>query len=378
MRIVLVGPYPADPGRVAGGVESAFVNLVDGLASFSDLELAVVTFDRGADRSRRVDGPPARVEYLAARERLVNLTLYRGDRRLLRQALDELAPDVVHAQDTLGYGYVSLRVARREPVVVSIHGIVRETRKLVQRPRDRLQVTVAGVWLERYCVRNAKYLVQPTRYPEEYFDGELRGRIVDVGNAVSDAFFAVEPAPVRGRVLFVGGVTDGKRVLDLVEAIARVRVAAPDVTLRVAGPPSEPYAQRVAERIAELGLGDCAALLGPLSTEQLLEEYRLASVFVLPSAQETSPMVIAEAMAAGVPVVATRVGGVPYLVDHGATGLLVDVGDLDALADRIAALVGDDDLRRAFGRTARSRASERYRPVEVAARVRAVYEEAAG
>jgi glycosyltransferase involved in cell wall biosynthesis len=360
MRIVLVGPYPADPGRVAGGVESAFVNLVDGLASFGDLELAVVTFDRGADRSRRVDGPPARVEYLAARERLVNLTLYRGDRQLLRQALDELAPDVVHAQDTLGYGYVSLRVARREPVVVSIHGIVRETRKLVQRPRDRLQVTVAGVWLERYCVRNAKYLVQPTRYPEEYFDGELRGRIVDVGNAVSDAFFAVEPAPVRGRVLFVGGVTDGKRVLDLVEAIARVRVAAPDVTLRVAGPPSEPYAQRVAERIAELGLGDCA------------------SVFVLPSAQETSPMVIAEAMAAGVPVVATRVGGVPYLVDHGATGLLVDVGDLDALADRIAALVGDDDLRRAFGRTARSRASERYRPVEVAARVRAVYEEAAG
>src|SRR5207247_8725114 len=194
MRVVLAGPYPADPGRVAGGVESSFVNLVHGLASFGDLELAVITFDRGAERSRRVDGPPARVEYLAARERLVNLTLYRGDRRLLRQALDELAPDVVHAQDALGDGYVSLKVARGETVVVSIHGIVRETRKSVQRPRDRLQVTLAGVWLERYCVRNAKYLVQPTRFPAEYFGGELRGRIVDVGNAVSEALFAVEPA----------------------------------------------------------------------------------------------------------------------------------------------------------------------------------------
>jgi glycosyltransferase involved in cell wall biosynthesis len=127
----------------------------------------------------------------------------------------------------------------------------------------------------------------------------------------------------------------------------------------------------------ELGLGGRAALLGPLSTEQLLEEYRLASLFVLPSAQETSPMVIAEAMAAGVPVVATRVGGVPYLVEDGATGFLVDVGDIDALARRIASLIADDDVRGAVGGAARSRARERYRPVDVAARVRAVYEEAA-
>jgi glycosyltransferase involved in cell wall biosynthesis len=99
-------------------------------------------------------------------------------------------------------------------------------------------------------------------------------------------------------------------------------------------------------------------------------------VLVLASQQETSPMVIAEAMASGVPVVATRVGGIPYLVDDGRTGFLVGVGDVDALTARLSELLGDDAKRRAFGEAARARAAERFKPAAVAARVRDVYIEA--
>jgi glycosyltransferase involved in cell wall biosynthesis len=109
----------------------------------------------------------------------------------------------------------------------------------------------------------------------------------------------------------------------------------------------------------------------------MLDEYRRAAVFVLPSAQETSPMVIAEAMAAGVPVVATRVGGVPYLVEDGRTGFFVEVGDIDGLAQRVGDLLGDERTRRSFAAAARSRA-EQFRTAAVAARVRTVYEEAVG
>jgi glycosyltransferase involved in cell wall biosynthesis len=75
--------------------------------------------------------------------------------------------------------------------------------------------------------------------------------------------------------------------------------------------------------------------------------------------------------------VATRVGGVPHLIEEGRTGFLVEVGDSNALAQRLAALLDDERTRRSFASAARLRA-ERFRSSAVAARVRAVYEEAVG
>jgi glycosyltransferase involved in cell wall biosynthesis len=377
MRVALVGPYPLDPGQVAGGVEASFVNLVQGLALLDGLEPHVIAFVPPSGRAQEVDVAGTPVRYVPAPTRHNNLTLYRTQRRLLRRVLDELEPDVVHAQDALGYGYVCLRAAKREAVVISVHGIVRETRKSLTRPRDRLQVTLAGVAVEAYCVRRARYLVQPTRYPEEYFDGEVRGHIVDVGNGVQDRFFAVEPQPEPGRVLYAGAVTELKRVLDLVDAFARVRATVPGAALRIAGDaPDGDYLARVRGRVAEHGLEDDVTLLGRLRTDELLEEYRRASLFALVSGQETSPMVVAEAMAASVPIVATRVGGVPYLVDDGRTGVLVGVADVVALGDGIAGLLSDEPRRAELARAARRRAEERFRIADVAARVRAVYRDA--
>ena len=377
MRVALVGPYPGNAGLVAGGVEASFVNLVRGLAAFDDLELHVVTFAPPTEPAREVDlGGGARVRYVPAPSRYNNLTLHRSRRRILRRVLDELRPDLVHAQDALGYGYVCLRAASREAVVVSIHGIVRETRKSLRRPRDRLQVTLAGVPLETYCVRRARYLVQPTRYPEEYFDGEIRGRIVDVGNGVPESVFALEPRAEPGRLLYAGAVIELKRVLDLVDAFADTRAAVPHAVLRIAGRGDDDYVTRVKARVDERGLGGAVTMLGPLRTEDLLEEYRRASVFVLASEQETSPMVIAEAMAASVPVVATRVGGIPHLVDDGRTGLLVAPGDVASLAGAIRGLLADEPRRAEFARRSHLRAQERFRLADVAARVREVYLEA--
>ena len=374
MRVALVGPYPVDPERIGGGVETAFVNLVEGLAASPDVDVRVLSFVRGARVARDVETGPAPVTFLPGTERLNNATLYRGDRRTLARALVSLRPDVVHAQDALGYGFTCLKVGHEAPLVVSIHGIVREELKHLPRLVDRVRTRVARVPMERYCVRHARYLVQPTRYPELYFGDEIRGRIVDVGNAISGRFFAVEPAPEPGRVLYSGAIMLRKRLLDLVEAIAGVRASVPDVRLRVAGAPSDvPYAAAVRERIAELDLEEHVSLLGALTPEQLAEEYRHAALYVLPSGQETSPMGIGEAMAAAVPVVATRTGGVPYLVDEGVTGFVVDVGDIDALGSRIAEVLGDEEGRAELSVAARAAALRRFRGDVVAARVLDVY-----
>lgn len=87
-------------------------------------------------------------------------------------------------------------------------------------------------------------------------------------------------------------------------------------------------------------------------------------------------MVIGEAMAAGVPVVATRVGGVTSLVDEGRTGHTVEPGDVGALAERICEVLGDPAAARALGNAGREKADKSYRVAAVAGRVRAVYDQA--
>lgn len=379
MRVVLIGPYPVDKNRPSGGVEASFLNLLEGLRVFGDVEPHVVTFVPGAKRQLSADNGSYPVRYLPGRSRFNNLTLYRGNRLTLQRALAELRPDIVHAQDAIGYGYVSLRAAGRVPVVVSIHGIVREEPKHLAMGLERLRTGVARARVQAYCIRHARYLLQPTTYPEEYFGREIRGRIVDVGNPIADRFFEVERAPERGRLLFAGTVSRGKRLLDLVEALPLLRRSVPDVSLRAAGPTPDPaYLSLVRARIAELGLEDRVTLLGPLTPAELLEEYGRASLLVLPSGQETSPMVIGEAMAVGLPVVATRVGGVPYLVEDGRTGFVVDVGDVDAIAERASRLLAADRRGFEFGAAARRVACERFRSADVAARVRDVYLAALG
>jgi glycosyltransferase involved in cell wall biosynthesis len=376
MRIALVGPYPADPRRFGGGVETAFFNLVQGLSLLDDLEIHALTFARGAESERRADTDRAAVHYLPGRARLNSLTFHRGDRAVLRRALDVIAPDVIHAQEALGYGYVCLKVASGEPVIVTIHGVAREAHRYVTRTRHRIQGRLAAVPLETYCVRHAAYLIQPTRYPQAYFGTEIRGNIVAIDNPVADSFFRAEPAPEPGRVLFAGGITPGKRLLDVVEALARVRSEVPSISLRVASAASDPaYGTLVADRVSELRL-ESVELLGALSSEEMIEEYRRASVLVLPSAQETSPIVIGEAMAVGMPVIATRVGGVPSLVEDDVTGYLFDVGDVSSLTRLLTEVLTHEDKHRSMAVAARDVAETRFRPRLIAERTRALYERA--
>lgn len=372
MRVLLVGNYPSESPSSGGGVETAFVNLVHGLRQLDrELDLHVTSFGR---RTGQAKGEGFVIHFLEAQERLGNLTLHARQRRDVRRLVLDMQPDVVHAQNAVSHGYVCLKAAPEFPVVVSVHGIIREELKFAA-PRVRVQSVLTSDRLQRYCIRHARYLTQPTSYPERYFGPAIRGSIADVGNPVSDAFFSRARRPKSGRVLFTGGIIRRKRVLELVEAVARVRRRIPGIELHICGRARDAqYAERVIERARHLSLQDSVRFLGAIDADQLLDEYADASVFALASARETSPIAIAEAMAMGIPILGTDVGGIRELVGDG--GHVVPLADPQAFDDRLVELLSDTVSRTELGRAARARA-ESFRANVVAARVHSVYKAAA-
>src|SRR4029077_3934379 len=133
----------------------------------------------------------------------------------------------------------------------------------------------------------------------------------------------------------------------LLEALARLREAHPDVELALAG--DGPDRAQLEAEAHRLGIADRVRFLGYQSSDHVRSLLQETDVFVLPSFAEGVPVVLMEAMASGVPLVSTRVAGVSELVEDGVAGFVVPPGDVGALADAIDALLADPSLRQRFG-----------------------------
>jgi glycosyltransferase involved in cell wall biosynthesis len=152
-------------------------------------------------------------------------------------------------------------------------------------------------------------------------------------------------------VLCVGRLVPEKGQSLLVEAVADLRARGVDVRLTLVGDgPSRPS---IEAQVARLGLRDHVHLTGAVGQDEIVERYAGADVFCLPSFAEGVPVVLMEAMATELPVVTTRITGVPELVDDGQNGVLVRPGRADALADALAGLAKDPDRRRHLGAAGR-------------------------
>jgi glycosyltransferase involved in cell wall biosynthesis len=178
-------------------------------------------------------------------------------------------------------------------------------------------------------------------------------RITVIPNAVDTDYFKPDqdPSPKPPAVLFMGRLVREKDPLNLLEGFRLAAQAVPEATFEIIG--NGPFKSEIEERIRRYSLGSRIKLL-PASAD-VRPAFRKASGFTLPSASEASPNVIIEAMAMGLPVVGTGVGGIPELIEHGRTGFLVHPGSPQQLADALVHLLKNQDLARAMGQAGRER-----------------------
>jgi glycosyltransferase involved in cell wall biosynthesis len=335
------------------------------------VEVSVVCADDTVAASFRRNGIDVRVAPLAHK---LDLKGARAFGRLLDGA------DVVHTHDRRT-GLLVRTQARLQgaAVIHTLHGLPEEFAAEVGRDAPSSPPGVSPLrraWLTHGYMRIESALgglgvvVVPSEAMRDYLvrRGFPAGRLRVVRHGV--ALPSAEPQPVReGKPLVVGVASSleyWKGVDLLVEACGRL---GDSVRLEIYGDGSA--RADLQRRAGRLGVDahfhgwvdDVPAILPGLD------------VLVVPSRAENAPLAILEAMAAGVPVVATRVGGVPELVEDGESGLLVEPENVDALGRGIDALARDPALRARLARGGRNRVATSFRPEDAARSLVALYEQ---
>jgi glycosyltransferase involved in cell wall biosynthesis len=365
---MMIGPYPTIPDRIDGGVAAATTYLSEALIKGGGIELIGVRICGQSDASHGNSfGWP--IEDLPL-GRLSLATIYARQRKRLLTLIRQYRPDVIHAQGADLAGM--LAIGSGLPAVVTVHGLLAECARFQTNRLNRLRALLAATVTEQRTVQRATHLIAISPYVTQYYQDHISGRVYDIPNAIAPGFFRVNRAPESGRILFAGRIANGKGLMELLHAASSNRGVLTRVILAGATPDPD-YEMRLRTQIARLGLSDHVEFAGLLDEDSLIREFERAEALVLPSFQETAPMVVQQAMAAGLPVVATRVGGIPYQIEHRVTGLLVAVGDVAGLATAIRSLVKDAGLAERLSATSKSEALKHYSADKIAAATSAVY-----
>lgn len=175
-------------------------------------------------------------------------------------------------------------------------------------------------------------------------------------------------------VLFVGRLAKNKGLEYLIEAVPEVLQRFPETKFVLIGE-DEGMLQKLSGRAKNLRVEDKILFLGTMDDDKVSQAYIDCSVFVLPSEFEAFGIVLIEAMAAQKPCIATRVGGVPYVVKDGETGILVDYADSQQLANAICTLLSDEEKRTSFGKAGRTWVEKNFAIENIVDRLEDVYSE---
>lgn len=296
---------------------------------------------------------------------------WRAYRRAISSAVPD-RPDLVHAHCAYIDGLAAAEYARQQrcPLVLTVHG--NDVKHLPdEHPRLRARVSQALQRADAVIAVSA----QLAERVEEL--GADPGRVRVIPNGVDCEIFRPKgrryPGESGWRLVYVGRFQAAKGIGVLLQALSRLRGAGRTVDLElIGGAPATGTAAGFAAEAGALGLQDHVRFVDEIPWTALPERLSQADIFVLPSFSEGLPLVLLEAMACGLPLVATRCGGPEEIVTDDV-GVLVDVGDPDQLAAAIGAVI--DGYGRFDPARIRRRAEECYDYRVIARRIHQTYQE---
>lgn len=363
MNIVQVGPYPLSAECIRGGVESSVFGLAKELARSHVVDV--------------FDYPRLAGNDTVERQGSLTIHRYKNPGKYNQDAIDRgkemfrdivaLHPDIVHIHGTGNFSGIlySTIKAYGIPVLLTVHGLLHVEKKNALRKHPSLKhlyQLIVQSRAEFEVLNKAQHIIVDTEYVSKQIEQLHAQKKISnlpwmyvIPQGIQSQYLFLSPQPTKEPiVLSVGSISQRKGHLFLIKAFEKVHSKIPPARLIIAGSlAEEAYLSKMREEITKCRLQDSVDILTNIPQEELLRNYQTASIYALHSQEESQGIALVEALAAGLPVVSTMVGGIPYVVKDGETGLLSVYSDIDSFARHMIRLLEDKDLRDKMAKSAR-------------------------
>lgn len=377
MQITQIGPYPLSANCIHGGIEASVFGLAQEFAKSYTVDVFDVPRIGEKDRVEQHGNLTIR--------RYTNPGKHNKDAvlRIIEMVRDivALCPEVCHIHGTGAFSkqmYFALQ-QYGIPTIVTVHGLLHKEKKqaLLRKPSLKtLYQFIVQSRDERELLNTIPRIIVDTAYVED----KLRAyglkhapEMHVIPQGIDEAFYSIQCAPESNILLSVGAIGPRKGHIYTVEMFNRLRAKAIDAKLRIIGSlADQAYYALLLQMIAASPYKDDISLEVNLPREELLKAYAEAKLFVLHSREESQGIVFAEAMATGMPVVATNVGGIPYVVEDGKSGLLCPYGDSNEMCEMVQRLLTDETFWQQCSQFARS-AARNYNWQHIAQQIESLY-----
>jgi len=299
-------------------------------------------------------------------------TAYAGCILAVRKELKKIQPDIVHAQGTERDCAISA-VFQKIPKVLTIHGNIRAITKLHRS-------SLFSFWwiqsqLEAFCLPRFAGVVCISKYTQQQVS-DLAKKTWLLPNATENLFFQFRPAAVDSStpplVLVVANVDRRKNQNALIQALDPLARKLKFIVKFYGRCGEDSYGKEFRSLIEARPWCSWGGMIG---REKLRDEFARATTLFLPTREDNCPMVVLEAQASGVPVIASNVGGVPDLVEDGVTGLLTNPDFPSTMPIALEKILSDKVLAARLAEGGRKKALARYHPNVIATRHLKIYEE---
>ena len=264
-----------------------------------------------------------------------------------------LYPEVCHIHGTSLFAWLMYRELKRMklPVIVTVHGLVRieklNTLRTGISAKKIFQYLYQG-WVEKRFLSHLSAAIVDTEYVKSrvnQYPIRRKPEMHVIPQGIDKAFFSLKCSKDSRMILSVGAIGERKGHLFTLKAFELAKDKGMDAQLVIAGTiANKHYLERLQNAIDQSKYKIQMSLYTDITDEALKKLYEKAHLFVLHSEEESQGIVFAEAMATGLPIVATQVGGIPWIVENGRNGLLSDYGDVETFAENIQKLMSDTSL----------------------------------